>query len=110
MTAPKIPTGSELVEQLQAAVEAGVLDKNLSNEAYILTGTMSMKRADLQNLITVAGGRIARNVREASWAQRGVLVVGDTKQHGRTAKMREADRYGVTVITESELVQRIMGS
>ncbi len=68
----------------------------LTGKTFVVTGTLTAPRADVQNRIEAAGGKVAGSVSKKTH----YLVAGaDT---GKT-KLEAAQKNGVTVIDESEL-------
>jgi DNA ligase (NAD+) len=68
----------------------------LSGKTFVVTGTLSQPRADIQKRIEDAGGKVAGSVsKKTSYLVAG----GDT---GKT-KLEAAQKHGVTVIDEAEL-------
>ena len=77
-----------------------VADGPLSGKTFVVTGTMSKPRADVQKAIELAGGKVAGSVSKKT----SYLVAGaDT---GKT-KIEAAQKHGVTVIDEVELEKLI---
>ena len=94
----------EQFKVLQQAAEAGLLRKLAPGKRTIsMSGRLSMKRADFVKLVTAVGGVWHEHPQPGT----SFLIVGDTSIHGYTAKMREAERWGAKVITESEFIQMI---
>ncbi|HSD88760.1 MAG TPA: NAD-dependent DNA ligase LigA, partial [Kofleriaceae bacterium] len=79
-----------------------VSDGPLSGKTFVVTGTLSLPRADVQNKIEQAGGKVAGSVSKKT----SYLVAGaDT---GKT-KLEAAQKHGVTVIDEAELDKLLAG-
>lgn len=98
----------EKIAVLKEAAQLGVL-KSLRGKTFVLTGKMSMTRADMQALIAACGGTMSAK------CGYGVqyLIVGDegaTAGGGVTIKRREARRYRILEITEEEFVEMLMPS
>ena len=71
-------------------------DGPLTGKTFVVTGTLSAPRADVQKRIEAAGGKVAGSVSKKT----SYLVAGaDTG----TAKLEAAAKHGVTVIGEAEL-------
>ncbi|MBA3818948.1 MAG: hypothetical protein H0X17_08660 [Deltaproteobacteria bacterium] len=69
-------------------------DGPLVGKTFVVTGTLSTPRADLQKRIEAAGGKVAGSVSKKTT----YLVAGaDTGQ----TKLEAAEKYGVTVIDEA---------
>ena len=68
----------------------------LAGKMFVVTGTLSKPRADVQKMIEAAGGKVAGSVTKKT----SYLVAGaDT---GKT-KLDAAEKHGVTVIDEAGL-------
>ena len=96
------------LELLMQAAKAGLL-KTLPpgrSRHISMTGKLSMKRADMVQLIRAVGGIWDEH---PTWGT-GYLIVGDTSVHGRTQKMREAEQRGTTIIHEDDFVRMITPS
>lgn len=77
-------------------VVVAVSDGPLVGKTFVVTGTLSQPRADVQKKIEQAGGKVAGSVSKKTT----YLVAGaDT---GKT-KLEAAQKHGVTVIDEAEL-------
>jgi len=78
-------------------------DGPLTGKTFVVTGTLSQPRADVQRRIEQAGGKVAGSVSKKTT----YLVAGaDT---GKT-KLEAAQKHGVTVIDETELEKLLAGS
>jgi DNA ligase (NAD+) len=74
----------------------------LVGKTFVVTGTLTQPRADVQKRIEVAGGKVAGSVSKKTT----YLVAGaDT---GKT-KLEAAQKHGVTVIDEAELEKLLTG-
>lgn len=95
------------VEALKAAASAGLLKRLPPVHRRIsLTGKLSMKRADMVQLIRAVGGVYDEHPTLGT----RYLIVGDTSVHGRTQKMREAEARGTRIISETDFVRMIAPS
>src|SRR5690606_6603391 len=75
----------------------------LSGKTFVVTGTLSQPRADVQKRIEAAGGKVAGSVSKKT----SYLVAGaDT---GKT-KLDAAQKHGVKVIDETELDKLLSGT
>ena len=80
-----------------------VSDGPLSGLTFVVTGTLSQPRADVQKKIEMAGGKVAGSVSKKT----SYLVAGaDT---GKT-KLDSAQKHGVKVIDETELEKLLSGT
>jgi DNA ligase (NAD+) len=74
----------------------------LAGKTFVVTGTLTQPRADVQKRIEAAGGKVAGSVSKKT----SYLVAGaDT---GKT-KLEAAQKHGVTVIDEAELEKLLQG-
>lgn len=94
-----MPSVTDLVDPW---VEAGVLAR-LANMKVCLTGTMSVKRSVLVELLAAQGAEVVNRVPQAD------LLVDANPDNGKTVKQAEAARYGVPVIDEEVLVELMLG-
>lgn len=76
------------------------VDGPLCGQTFVITGTLSLPRAEMEKLILAAGGRLADAVTKAT----SFLLVG--QEPGGT-KYRKAQELGTRQITEAELLQKI---
>jgi DNA ligase (NAD+) len=67
----------------------------LSGKTFVITGTMSRPRPEIQKIIRNAGGEVSSSVS----AKTDYVVAGDSAG----SKLEKAEELGVKVITESEL-------
>lgn len=105
------PWGKHPLDQLQPdafmqAAEWGLL-RDLHGELFVITGTLSMPRNKVQQIIEAAGGRFTNSVPGAS--ARYTLVTGGSSA-SNTRKRQAAIAAGHPVITEAELVERLLPS
>jgi NAD-dependent DNA ligase len=91
------------VAGIKKAAEAGLVGKRIKAHRLVFTGKMSMRRQDMETLARACGAYVLDDVKTY---RSGILVVGDTGIHGRTAKIRKAEQQGWEIITESEFVER----
>jgi DNA ligase (NAD+) len=68
----------------------------LAGKTFVVTGTLSKPRAEVQKMIEAAGGKVAGSVSKKT----NYLVAGEDT--GKT-KLEAAKKHGVTVIGEAEL-------
>jgi DNA ligase (NAD+) len=81
---------------------SAVSDGPLVGKTFVVTGTLTQPRADVQKRIEAAGGKVAGSVSKKTT----YLVAGaDT---GKT-KLEAAEKHGVTVIGEVELEKLLSG-
>lgn len=99
---PDALTGEQLGTLKQAA-QMGLLSDHLKGKHVVLTGTMSLRRNDMEFLIKLVGGKVDA----ATGALTNLVVVGDTGMHGRTSKLQEAASRGVAIVSESDLVHML---
>ena len=86
-----IARGIDPVEPVAAAASGPLVGK-----LFVVTGTLTRPRAEVQKMIEAAGGKVAGSVTKKT----SYLVAGaDT---GKT-KLEAAEKHGVTVIDEAEL-------
>jgi len=77
-------------------------DGPLAGKTFVVTGTLTQARADVQKRIEAAGGKVAGSVGKKT----AYLVAGaDT---GKT-KLEAAEKHGVTVIDEAQLEALLTG-
>lgn len=91
------------LETIREAASMGLLSDSFKHKHVVFTGTLSLRREDLASIVKMTGGRIDADVSSVT----NYLVHGDTGPHGVTAKMQEAARRGVHVITEAEFVNML---
>ena len=77
-------------------------DGPLSGKTFVVTGTLTQPRADVQKRIEQAGGKVAGSVSKKTTY---LVAGGDT---GKT-KLEAAQKHGVTVIDEAELERLLSG-
>lgn len=92
----------EDLEGIRQAAQAGLVGGKIKSRPVCFTGTMSMRREDMQALARACGAYVEDNTRR--W-NRGILVVGDTGIHGRTSKIREAEQRGWDIVSEEDFVK-----
>lgn len=90
----KICTDKRYVKPTPKPVIAKALGK-LSGKTFMITGTLSVPRKQIEDKITAAGGEIASSVNKTL----SFLVAGDKAG----SKLDKANKLGVKVITEAEL-------
>lgn len=98
----------EQMNQLKEAAELGLLRKQRKPSGnrmrFSLTGKLSMKRADIVTLIRAVEGIWD----EHPHSYTDYIIVGNTGQHGRTQKLREAEARGTRIISEDDFVAMLM--
>jgi len=95
---------AEQVEGLKKAATKGLLGNYLRNHSVSFTGTLSMRREDLVELLRAVGGRWDERVNYYT----NFLVVGDTGRFGETKKIHDARMRGTTIVTEEEFVAMLL--
>lgn len=99
-----MPSVTDLVEPW---IQAGVLAK-LDGIKICLTGTMSVKRSVIVELLAAQGAEVVNRV-----SQSDLLVdanaVTVTSRSGETLKQAEARRYSVPAISEDTFVSLLLG-
>lgn len=99
---------AEDVEALREALKAGVISSDrIRHRVFVITGTLSMRRADMELLIATAGGRVERKV--TSWTSYLIVGGGAAADHD-TVKIQDAEALGVKRITEEIFVQMLLTS
>lgn len=88
------------LDTLREAAEMGLLSDSLRGKHVVLTGQMSLRRADIEFVIKLAGGRIDA----ATCSKTNLVVVGNTGDHGQTSKIQAAAARKIDIISEHELV------
>lgn len=68
---------------------------------FVLTGTMSMPRADMVAFISLLGGHVSNTVTKATT----VVIAADP--HGSSHKIQEARRLGIPVFGEDDFALRV---
>ncbi len=99
-----IDTNQKLIADLEAAgvqlksttqVTANKLPQTLSGKTFVLTGTLTMERADAEKLIKARGGKVSSSVSSKT----DFVVVGANPG----SKLAKAQELGITVIEEAGL-------
>ena len=93
-------TGTSDKDQLKNACDAGML-KSLAGNRIVLTGTMSLSRADMVLLIRALGGDVPASVTR----QTTILVTADSQSLSQ--KVQDAQRLGTVIMTEEEFVNAL---
>lgn len=93
--------GSSDMAHLRKAGSWGLL-RNLASMVVCLSGTMSMERTQMHELIEAAGGRCTN----AMSGSVDLLVVADAASW--TSKMAAAEDRGVAVLTETNFVSMLL--
>lgn len=76
--------------------EPEVIEGHLGGKTFVITGTLSKPRADIQRAIEARGGKVAGSVSKKTQ----YLVAGENT--GKT-KLAAAEKHGVKILTEAEL-------
>jgi DNA ligase (NAD+) len=100
-TVPTVLKGTEELKLLEDAVQAHKL-RPVRGITFCFTGTMSLKRSDMERLVRALGGQVHSMVSGTT----NFLVIPNGK-HAASSKFMAARRMGVTVIQESEFVRMI---
>ena len=79
---------------------AATVDGALSGKVFVVTGTLSKPRAEVQKMIEAAGGKVAGSVTKKTH----FLVAGEDT--GKT-KLEAATKNGVAVIDEAKLMEML---
>lgn len=95
-------------ERIDDILSAGVSIKekikgSLSGSKIAITGTLSVPRKELQNLITAAGGEVDKSVGKNTT----YLVIADV--NSTSSKAQAARKLGITLISEQQLLDMING-
>ena len=96
-------------DMLQRFVEAGVnteemiteTKETLTGKTFVLTGTMSRPRSEIETLIKQNGGKVAGSV--SSKTSFLVAAPGETG----TTKYQKAQQLGIPIISESQLMEML---
>lgn len=84
------------------AEDDGAGDGALGGKVFVITGTLSRPRAEIQKTIEAAGGKVTGSVSKKT----DYLVAGENTGQ---AKLSAADKHGVKVVSEAELAE-LLGS
>ncbi|NES84634.1 MAG: NAD-dependent DNA ligase LigA [Moorea sp. SIO2B7] len=107
----RIPANQTLVERLQAAglcftgvenvenTSSSSATKPLSGKTLVITGTLTIKRKEAEELINKAGGKVTSSVS----SKIDYLVVGEDAG----AKLKKAQKLGITQLSEQQLLEMI---
>jgi DNA ligase (NAD+) len=74
---------------------------SLSGNKIAITGTLSLPRKELQNMITAAGGEVDKSVGKNTT----YLIIADT--NSTSSKAQAARKLGITLISEQQLFELI---
>lgn len=85
------------MSDVSQAVSWGLL-KSLNGKSFCMTGTMSAKRAEMENLINMLGGQCHDAVRSGT----DYLLIPDYDTLKAGSKYNAASRLGKVVLTEEE--------
>jgi DNA ligase (NAD+) len=100
------PRNRKIVDELVAhgldpvEIVATKIEGRLSGQTFVLTGTLSAPRGEFKNRIEAAGGKVTGSVSKST----DYLVAGD--KTGK-AKITAAEKYGVEVLSEDDLVKKL---
>ena len=98
----KIPLGEELLEKgVKLKKSAFKTDTNIAGKKFCITGSLSMKRADLQKLIKENGGIAVSSVSSAT----DFLITKD--KESSSSKFKKAKDLGIPIITEAAFVDML---
>ncbi len=76
----------------------------LAGKNFVFTGRLSdMERSEAQHLVCKYGGDVAGGVTKAT----NYLVVGDLAKDSQLTKRNKAEKYGVTIISETEFASML---
>lgn len=75
------------------------------NKKFVLTGTMTKQRSSVIRDISVAGGFV-----ESTITYSIDYLVTPNYGYRRTTKIQKAEQYGIPIITESQLYERLRGA
>lgn len=89
---------------LSYAAQHGLL-KRLDGRAFCMTGTLSMKRAEIEELIEILGGTVHSQVKQST----SYLLIPDWDVNS-SSKFQAASRSGVNVLTEADFCEMILPS
>jgi DNA ligase (NAD+) len=113
LLAQRIPQGvssrAELINSLlvhivveDALPKQVITDGPLDGQSFLFTGTLTqLTRADAQARVKSLGGMAASGVSK----KLSFLVVGDAGKAG--SKLVKAEKLGITILSESEFIERI---
>lgn len=99
-----MPSVTDLVEPW---IQAGVLAK-LDGIKICLTGTMSVKRSVIVELLAAQGAEVVNRVSQSDLLVDANAVTA-TSRSGETLKQAEARRYSVPAISEDTFVSLLLG-
>ena len=84
---------------LQAAIEALPVNDAIANKTFVLTGTLSNKREEVQAWIEVAGGKVSGSVSKKT----DYVVAGEAAG----SKLAKAEALGITVLNEQQILEML---
>ncbi len=87
---------------LQAVAESGEGTRVLEGKTFVLSGTLTRPRAQVQDQIEEAGGRVTTSVSKRT----DYLVAGQNPG----SKQRKAEELGISVVSEAELYRLLESS
>ena len=84
---------------LQAAIEALPVNEAIANKTFVLTGTLSNKREEVQAWIEAAGGKVSGSVSKKT----DYVVAGEAAG----SKLAKAEALGVAVLNEQQILEML---
>ena len=90
---------------LEKAVNWGLLN-DLNYKSFCQTGTMSVKRQDMEWLISKCGGQVHSAIKSTT----DYLIVPDIDGFRKGSKYQAAQRNGTVVITEEQFAEMLLPS
>lgn len=95
-------------DSLRLAAEWGLL-KKLDSQAFSLTGTLSISRAEMVSLIAQLDGRVNTVVTKSTdFLIAAQQQIGQIEYGSRGAKYRAAMQLGITIISEEQFCDMIL--
>ncbi|HRL02811.1 MAG TPA: NAD-dependent DNA ligase LigA, partial [Vitreoscilla sp.] len=84
---------------LQAAIEALPVNDAIANKTFVLTGTLSNKREEVQAWIEAVGGKVSGSVSKKT----DYVVAGEAAG----SKLAKAEALGITVLNEQQILEML---
>ena len=84
---------------LQAAIEALPVNEAIANKTFVLTGTLSNKREEVQAWIEAAGGKVSGSVSKKT----DYVVAGEAAG----SKLAKAEALGIAVLNEQQILEML---
>ena len=84
---------------LQAAIEALPVNEAIAGKTFVLTGTLSNKREEVQAWIEAAGGKVSGSVSKKT----DYVVAGEAAG----SKLAKAEALGVAVLNEQQILEML---